>query len=152
MRADAQNGFTLIELLVALAIIGVLSAIAIPQYSDMRLRAYVAETATDLRNFKTGFLAYSYLNEGFPNDTHNMLPPEMAAFILPATFNRITPLGGNYNWEGPDFYPYAGISVTAPTADVTAFNALDRSLDDGDLGGGVFRVTQNGRYTYIIEE
>lgn len=152
MVVRSQTGFTLIELLVVIAVIGVLAAIAIPHFSEMRLRAQVTEAAADLRNFKLGFLAYSFENDDFPNDTNNILPGGMEDHIIPSTFNRTTPLGGRYNWEGPNFYPYAGISITNPTASIEAFRSLDTKLDDGDLSQGMFRITSNGRYTYIVEE
>ena len=45
-----RNGFTLIELLIVLVIIGILSAIAIPQFSATRERAYFAAMKSDVRN------------------------------------------------------------------------------------------------------
>ncbi len=44
------EGFTLIELLIVLVIIGILSAIAIPQFSATREKAYFAAMKSDIRN------------------------------------------------------------------------------------------------------
>jgi len=54
----ASKGFTLIELMVVIAIIGILAAIAIPQYSSYRTRSFNASAIADLRNILTSEEAY----------------------------------------------------------------------------------------------
>jgi type IV pilus assembly protein PilA len=58
LRLQRESGFTLIELLVVVAIIGILAAIAIPQFSAYRKRGYEAQVKSDLRNAATAQEAY----------------------------------------------------------------------------------------------
>jgi type IV pilus assembly protein PilA len=53
-----QKGFTLIELMIVIAIIGILAAIAIPQFNAYRKRSYNSSAVADLRNAATAQEAY----------------------------------------------------------------------------------------------
>ena len=63
-----QSGFTLIELMVVVAIVGVLSAIAIPQYQNYVARAQVAEGFSLLASGKMAVSEYYNENGSFPTD------------------------------------------------------------------------------------
>lgn len=67
-RTKISKGFTLIELMIAIAIVGVLATIAIPQFTDYLGRARVSEAVNLAQGCKTGFVEFNATRGAFPSD------------------------------------------------------------------------------------
>jgi prepilin-type N-terminal cleavage/methylation domain-containing protein len=65
-KLRSNKGFTLIELLIVVAIIGILAAIAIPQFAAYREKAYNSAANSDVKNWKTGQEAFNADFQTFP--------------------------------------------------------------------------------------
>lgn len=63
--ATSEKGFTLIELLIVVAIIGILAAIAIPQFSAYKERSYIASMTSDAKTVATAEEAYFVDNKTY---------------------------------------------------------------------------------------
>ncbi len=146
------EGFTLIELIITVVFLGSLVAFVLPAYSQYVKKARLTEIVTNLQGFRQAFEMYRLETGKFPNDSHEDLPDGMEGRIQASVWTAVTPIGGTYNWEGPNNYPYAGVSIYKATAPKGEITQLDRLIDDGDLNTGDFRLTKNGRHTYIFEE
>jgi type IV pilus assembly protein PilA len=67
LKLRKKKGFTLIELLIVVAIIAILAAIAIPQFSQYRIKGYNAAASSDIRNGKTAEEALFADFQGYGN-------------------------------------------------------------------------------------
>ena len=63
----SEGGFTLIELLIVVAIIGILAAIAIPQFASYRQKAFNAAAQADLKTMRTSLEGYYTDDYVYPN-------------------------------------------------------------------------------------
>jgi len=81
LRLRAEGGFTLIELLVVIAIIGILAAIAIPQFAAYRNRGFQAQVWSDLRNAGTSQEAYFV-------DENTYAPPGSVTALTDRGYNQ----------------------------------------------------------------
>jgi type IV pilus assembly protein PilA len=64
-----EKGFTLIELLVVIAIIGILAAIAIPQFAAYRNNAFCSQIESDVTNAMIAAEGFYAQNQAYPGDT-----------------------------------------------------------------------------------
>jgi len=76
-----NEGFTLIELMIVIAIIGILAAIAIPQFSAYRQRSYNAAAEADLRNAATAQEAYYVDAQKYVADPNNLIGTTYGLFL-----------------------------------------------------------------------
>jgi type IV pilus assembly protein PilE len=97
-----NKGFTLVELMIVVAIIAILSAVAIPAYNDYVLRGKIAEAMTNLSSLRTQMEQYYQDNRSYQN------PPVAGPCGIGAA-----PLSTKY-------FAYTCLSPTTETYTITA--------------------------------
>jgi len=166
LKNKNQKGFTLIELMIVVAIIGILAAIAIPQFLDMMKSSKKSEASEQLSAIKKGAQAYVPEHAAFPAATEALTPSSDTCCNLaklatpPRTDGKCPPdptvwsdTGGawdllNFSIEGPHYYQYSYDSDGA-LIDSEASGDLDCDGDPGDP----FKLTgdyANGSPTFDI--
>lgn len=92
----AQKGFTLIELMIVVAIIGILAAIAIPQYQNYMIKSKLTEATTSLDAAKLAVTeAYASNGGKFPLTADSPIAP------LGTNAKYVTAIGYNGTAAGP---------------------------------------------------
>jgi prepilin-type N-terminal cleavage/methylation domain-containing protein len=107
-----RKGFTLIELMIVVAIIGILAAIAIPQFAQMRLKGMNAAAKSALANLARAQDAY-HTEHG-----ENLGEWEYAGDI-----------GDLTSWYEPE----EGVSVTIVAADADSWSAWAKHSGSDDV-------------------
>lgn len=98
-----EKGFTLIELLVVVAIIGILAAIAIPQFAEYKTKAFNGRAQSDLRNGITGQEAYYVDSEAYATcsaDCAGTLPGYVLSQGVSVDFAAASVNGTNDEFSG----------------------------------------------------
>ncbi len=92
---QTRRGFTLIELLIVVAIIGILAAIAVPNFLNAQIRAKIANTEADHRSLATALESYRLDNNMYPptpNTAANMRFARLAKLTSPVSYMSSVPL------------------------------------------------------------
>jgi type IV pilus assembly protein PilA len=142
MKNQMQKGFTLIELMIVVAIIGILAAIAIPQYQDYIARAQASEACALLGGLKTPVAEYFAVNGAAP-DLLDQAPTTDAQGLEK---DKLTTTGDNVSGieftAGADGAP---AKYTATMASGISARVADGKLDmKFDSGTGQFTFKDGG--------
>ena len=106
------KGFTLIELMIVVAIIGILAAVAIPQYQDYTVKAKLSKVTGIAAPIKTALALYNQEQGAFPTADGIATWNSIGLSTAPTTTEQVTAI----NWTGTDNVAKTGPTGTGPTA------------------------------------
>jgi general secretion pathway protein G len=116
-----SHGFTLIELMIVVAIIGILSAIAIPKFADLVRKSHEARIKGNLASLRSALSIYYGANEGFypvGPDTYSSNATYLRPALVPTYIKEIPTTNlSPYHQRQTTFDSY--ISTTASENDTS---------------------------------
>lgn len=86
MDGTSRNAFTLIELLIVVAIIGILAAIAVPNFLNAQTRARIARVQADARSTGNALEQYRLDRNDYPVDGMNLNPIGLYMLTTPVSY------------------------------------------------------------------
>ena len=129
LKLKGQKGFTLIELMIVVAIIGILAAIAIPNFLQYQLKSRQSEAKTNLQAIKTSEVSFQ---------------AERGCYVGVAVEGVVAPVAGTktipFTWG-------AGLPATAPGALWCQAAGVFGGFFN-DIG---FKATGNVNYQYGVD-
>ena len=142
-----RRGFSLIELMTVMALIGLLAAIGIPRYRDMKRRAYFANIVSDFNTVRVASYNYFADNNTYPPDGGSGTPPVALIAYLPQNFqfsNAQYTLDYDV-WPSPLNPQQLIVGVTVTSGDQELINMVARNIQAGGMG-----INVGNGYTYIF--
>ena len=106
-----EGGFTLIELLIVIAIIGILAAIAIPQFNQYKARAYDTASKSDLHNIYLACKAY-WSDNGSSADCTDELAGGANYGFAPSPGVTVSASGNETSWSATAKHASSSTTVT----------------------------------------
>jgi prepilin-type N-terminal cleavage/methylation domain-containing protein len=136
------RGFTLIELLIVVAIVAVLSAIAVPNFLEAQTRARVSRVRGDMRTLAIGLEAYYLDNNAYVVPTGNGIPSRLWRLSTPLAYLTRPRMADAFPDTRAGALVEHEIEYWGCNEERTALaSAADGALIANRLGGGQPRVT-----------
>lgn len=95
----ATRGLTLVELLVVVVIVGLLSAVAVPNYFKQVRRARYAQASSDMSGMQKAILIYLSSEGQFPPDVNEGIVPTDVLPLYADSWPTTGPYGAAYDYE-----------------------------------------------------